>query len=836
MMPLIKTFDHLQIQLEAIKSATNSFDEALCIGSGGFGKVYKGELTLSKGKTMVAVKRLDRIYGQGEAEFWKEVVMLSLYKHENIVSLLGFCDDSKEKILVYEYVSKGSLDFYLDKDDLTWANRLRICIGAARGLAYLHSSVGTQQRVLHRDVKSSNILLDENWNARISDLGLSKFGPANQQFTFLVSHAVGTVGYCDPLYAETGLLTKESDVYSFGVVLFEVFCGRLCIGKGNNKLLPLIGLVRQFYEQNKIDELVFDHIKNEINSNSLKAFASIAYKCLNRDRETRPLMTEIVKELEQALKYQTHDRHQKNYNTTYGKSMTFHFMRSGREMFGLEDLLRANAEVLGKSSLGTTYKVYLSNGSVVVAKNFKPAVIKEGIKVDFHAHMMLLGSMSHPNLLPYVACYYEEGMKKLLITDFAVNGSMASHLHVALKDGDQPGLDWPTRLRIIQGVTRGLDFLNQQFPDLSLPHGHLSSSNVLLDDAFNPLLADYALAPILKKNTVKEYMKAYKSPEFTQHNQRVTKKTDIWCLGILILEMLTGKSPINYLEQAKSTTEQEFVTWVNSIGRDEWTDKVFDKGMKWTKKNEIEMIDLMEIGLHCCESDVSRRWDMRKVFEKIQGLRETENEEEYLSDSREDTRPGLDWPTRLKIIQGVARGLSNLHQQFPGLSLPHGHLSSPNVLFDSDCNPLLADYALAPIIQKEAAKAYMKAYKSHEFTKHKQRVTKKTDVWCFGILILEMLTGVSLLDYLEQGKSTEHDLVTWVNSIGREEWTNKLFDKGMKWTKNNEIEMIDLMEIGLHCCESDVVRRWDMTKVCEKIQGLRETENEEEYLPDSSEE
>ncbi|PWA59051.1 Protein kinase, ATP binding site-containing protein [Artemisia annua] len=597
-MPLIKTFEHLQIQLEAIKSATNNFDAANCIGSGGFGKVYKGELVHSKGKTMVALKRLDRIYGQGEVEFWNEVIMLSLYKHENIVSLLGFCDDSKEKILVYEYVSKGSLDLYLEKDDLTWVRRLRICIGAARGLAYLHSSVGTQQRVLHRDVKSSNILLDDNWNARISDLGLSKFGPANQQFTFLVSHAVGTIGYCDPLYVETGLLTKESDVYSFGVVLFEVFCGRLCVGNGNNKHLPLIGLVRQFYEQCKIDELVFNHIKDEINPNSLKAFASIAYQCLNRDRETRPLMTEIVRELEKALEYQdvqTHDHRQENCNIAYETSTDFHFKRARRERFGLEELLgAAKVEALGGSSLGTSYKSVLLKGPVVAVKRFKPAVIKEGIKVDFHAHMMLLESMSHPNLLPSVACYYSE-KEKLLITDFAVNGSMASHLHVKPKDGEQ-GLDWPTRLNIIK---------------------------------------DYALAPIIEKEAAKAYMKAYKSPEFTKHKQRVTKKTDVWCLGILILETLTGKSPLNYLEEGKSTTEQEFVTWVNSIGREEWTNKVFDKGMKWGKNNEIEMIDLMEIGLHCCESDVSRRWDMRKVYEKIQGLRETENEEEYLSDSSE---------------------------------------------------------------------------------------------------------------------------------------------------------------------------------------------------------
>ncbi|KAM0029711.1 putative protein kinase RLK-Pelle-CrRLK1L-1 family [Helianthus debilis subsp. tardiflorus] len=166
--------------------------------------------------------------------------VLEGYKHENIVSLLGFCDDSGENILIYEYASKGSLDSYLNNDDLKWIQRLKICIGAARGLAYLHDPNVTHQRVLHRDVKSSNILLDENWNAMIADLGLSKFGPANQQYTFLMSNVVGTIG----LYVETGLLTKESDVYSFGVVLFEVLCGRLCIGKNSDDHRPLTGLVR----------------------------------------------------------------------------------------------------------------------------------------------------------------------------------------------------------------------------------------------------------------------------------------------------------------------------------------------------------------------------------------------------------------------------------------------------------------------------------------------------------------------------------------------------------------------------------------------------------------
>nr|KAJ0203676.1 hypothetical protein LSAT_V11C500249010 [Lactuca sativa] len=305
MMHITRKFEHLKIQLQAIKSATNNFVDDKCIGKGGFGKVYKGELLHSKGQTIVALKRLDPTFGQGNPEFWKEIIMLSLYKHENIVSLLGFCDESDEKILVYEYASRKSLDLHLNNDDLTWIDRIKICIGAARGLAYLHNPGETQQRVLHRDIKSSNILLDENWNAKISDLGLSKFGPANQQYTFIVSNAVGTVGYCDPLYVESGLLTKESDVYSFGIVLFEVLCGRLCITHQAGIHQSLVGLVRQYYKQNKINEIIYDTIKDEMTPKSLDAFTKIAYQCLERELEERPLMTEVVRILESVLEYQT---------------------------------------------------------------------------------------------------------------------------------------------------------------------------------------------------------------------------------------------------------------------------------------------------------------------------------------------------------------------------------------------------------------------------------------------------------------------------------------------------------------------------------------------------
>ncbi|KAL8263997.1 hypothetical protein R6Q59_022127 [Mikania micrantha] len=305
-MSFMKDFDHLKIQMKDILSATNNFDRAKVIGRGGFGRVYKGELSLPKGQITVAFKQLDRKLGQGNIEFWKEIMMLSKYKHENLISLMHFCIEGDEMILVYEYASRGSLDRYLSNaSTLPWIQRLRICVGASRGLQFLHDPMETQQRVLHRDIKSANILLDEKWTAKVSDFGLSKIGPANQPQTYLVSNVVGTPGYCDPLYWELGFLTKESDVYSFGVVLFEILCGRLCFEYKNGKLANiLVPQWRRCYDQKRLDEIILLGLKEQMDPGSLNTFSSIAYRCVKRAREDRPTMGEVVKELEFSLEQQ----------------------------------------------------------------------------------------------------------------------------------------------------------------------------------------------------------------------------------------------------------------------------------------------------------------------------------------------------------------------------------------------------------------------------------------------------------------------------------------------------------------------------------------------------
>ncbi|PWA91177.1 protein kinase-like domain-containing protein [Artemisia annua] len=297
----------LYIPYADIATATNNFQNIL--GKGGFGPVYKGELLRFGKLTTVAVKRLqyDERSGQGLKEFLTEIQLLSCYKHSNLVSLLGFCEENNEKVLVYEFAGNGSLERYLrpykTKCPLTWKQRVNICIDAARGLNYLHNEVAENQRVIHRDIKSANILLDHNWKGMIADLGLSKIGRANEDVTYLITNACGTSGYCDPAYIETRVLTDKSDVYSFGVVLFELLCGRLCyIDNADPKQRFLAQVARQYHQEQRLNLIIDPDLENHMNSDSVKEFSDLAYQCLEPDRAQRPSMGLVLQTLEETLK------------------------------------------------------------------------------------------------------------------------------------------------------------------------------------------------------------------------------------------------------------------------------------------------------------------------------------------------------------------------------------------------------------------------------------------------------------------------------------------------------------------------------------------------------
>ncbi|CAN4097191.1 unnamed protein product [Withania somnifera] len=287
-------FSYLELKL-----ATQNFDNDLLLGEGGFGRVYKGHIETKN--LDVAVKQLDRNGFQGNREFLVEVVILSLLHHPNLVNLVGYCSDGDQRILVYEYMPNGSLEDHLlepgpNKKPLDWDTRMKIAEGAAKGLEYLHEKASPP--VIYRDFKASNILLDENFNPKLSDFGLAKLGPTGDK-SHVSTRVMGTYGYCAPEYASTGQLTAKSDVYSFGVVFLEMITGRRVVdtSKPSEEQNLVLWAQPLFRNKKKFHLMVDPLLEGNYPRKGLYQALAIAAMCLQNEASGRPLISDVVSAL-----------------------------------------------------------------------------------------------------------------------------------------------------------------------------------------------------------------------------------------------------------------------------------------------------------------------------------------------------------------------------------------------------------------------------------------------------------------------------------------------------------------------------------------------------------
>ncbi|XP_058787448.1 receptor-like cytoplasmic kinase 176 [Vicia villosa] len=295
--------------INEVRTATRNFRPDSMVGEGGFGCVFKGwidEHTLAPTKPgtgfVIAVKRLNQESSQGHSEWLTEINYLGQLRHPNLVKLIGYCLEDDYRILVYEFVTKGSLDNHLFRrasyfQPLSWKIRMKIALDAAKGLAFLHSD---EVDVIYRDFKTSNILIDSNYNAKLSDFGMVKDGPEGGK-SHVSTRIMGTPGYAAPEYLATGHLTKKSDVYSFGVVLLEIMSGKRTLDtnrpSGEHNLVewakPLL------VSKRKISQVMDARIEGQYSLREAVKVAHIAILCLSAEQKYRPNIDEVVRSLEQ---------------------------------------------------------------------------------------------------------------------------------------------------------------------------------------------------------------------------------------------------------------------------------------------------------------------------------------------------------------------------------------------------------------------------------------------------------------------------------------------------------------------------------------------------------
>ncbi|CAN7082372.1 unnamed protein product, partial [Brassica oleracea var. botrytis] len=301
--PNLRVYSFLEL-----KTATKGFKQDLMLGEGGFGKVYRGWIHAERPETLapskggsgmtVAVKRLSSESVQGFEEWRTAVNFLGVLSHPNLVTLQGYCREDKEHLLVYDFMPKGSLEYHLfqRKESFPWDLRIKIMIGAARGLAYLH---GLQRQVIYRDFKPSQILLDSNYEAKISGFGLAKLGPS-QGNSHVSTRIMGTFGYAAPEYLATGHLYVKSDVYAFGVVLLEVLTGlRACDPKRPRGQESLLDWLRpKLSSKHKVKQIIDKGIKGQYSSKVVTELGRITLSCTEPDPKNRPHMKEVLDVLE----------------------------------------------------------------------------------------------------------------------------------------------------------------------------------------------------------------------------------------------------------------------------------------------------------------------------------------------------------------------------------------------------------------------------------------------------------------------------------------------------------------------------------------------------------
>uniref|UniRef100_A0A0D9VUN0 Protein kinase domain-containing protein n=1 Tax=Leersia perrieri TaxID=77586 RepID=A0A0D9VUN0_9ORYZ len=564
--------------LEEVEKITANYKTM--IGQGAFGEVYKGILD---DKSMVAVKKFKYMDDKMNENFAKELLVHSQINHRNVTRLIGYCLEENGSMMVSEYISGGNLSNFLHNNDrpISADTRLSIATDCVEALVYMHRDMYT--RFIH-----------------------------------------GCIGYMDPLFLRSGCLTTKSDVYSVGVVLLELFTRKRA--KAENRDISLVDRFTRSLPKGfrRVRDMFDPEIADQSNMTFLKGIGKLAGECLSLENHRRPEMADVAERLRTLRKallgqqekpslYFWRIKHKaaapSSIIVAQGNINKPDLVRVGSTASALnvtiEDLLRASsAEVLGKGTRGATYKTDLENGFTLAVKRLKCVDMLS--EQEFRQRAEAIGAIENELILPLRWFYFSKD-EVLLVYDYMPTGSLKTLLH---GESDASKLDWDKRLTIALTVARSLTAIHSAGAQSC--HGNVKSSNVLLTEAYEARPSEHGLHTLLATSASLPRLKFCHAPEVTNAVRSVSQKAEVYSFGILLLEILTGKSPQN--------VGMDLLRWVQSVPREEWTDEMFDvRLLRWSSDLHKEaMHQLMEIAMFCCAPMPNYRPEISEVVQRIE--------------------------------------------------------------------------------------------------------------------------------------------------------------------------------------------------------------------------
>uniref|UniRef100_A0A0D9VMF4 Protein kinase domain-containing protein n=1 Tax=Leersia perrieri TaxID=77586 RepID=A0A0D9VMF4_9ORYZ len=618
-----------------LEKATNSFAADRVLGHGGHGVVYKGIL---KDNTVVAIKKAKMTEEVQTKEFAREMFILSQLNHRNVVKLLGCCLEVEVPMLVYEYVSNGTLYHYIHgknpKADIPLDTRLRIAAESDEALSYMHSSASPP--ILHGDVKTANILLDDKLNTKVSDFGASKLAPTDE--SEIATLVQGTCGYLDPEYMITCQLTEKSDVYSFGVVLLELLTRRKALYLDRpEEQRSLVSCFTTAVKVGRLQELMDDQVRNEMSDEILKDIAQLLMLCLSMNGNERPMMKEVAESLEMLRRYRKHPQIRAEGNLEESQSLledyqfrqqdildleegsTYTGGAGGFKIFSKEELEKATDSfapdrVLGRGGHGVVYKGILEDKAVVAIKKSK--MMEEAHTTEFAREMFILSQINHKNVVKLLGCCLEVEVP-MLVYEFVSNGTLHHYIHGNALDAI---ISLDSRLRIAAESAEALSYMHSSASPPIL-HGDVKSANILLDDKFTAKVSDFGTSKLAPTDefeiaTLVQGTCGYLDPEYLMTCQ-LTDKSDVYSFGVVLLELLTRKKAL-YFDGPEE--DRSLVSCFIAAVREGRHGDLVDNQVRKEMTTEI-LQEITHLVMQCVSMSGEERPKMKEVAERLEILR-----------------------------------------------------------------------------------------------------------------------------------------------------------------------------------------------------------------------